>query len=214
LNQHHPQQPEQPYNQPYQQPYQPQQSQGWGVPPQAPQPPKKSAGKKVGLGCLGAFGVIVILGVIGSAVGGGSGSDTGSSVTAASTPTSGSKAEQPAKEEQPAAAEDTPVKVTAKTTAFTKSILADGSSYTSVLVTVKNDSGEAVDVNPLYFSITDTNGTKHAAELAVDEGQIDTVNLAPGENISGTITGKGRFTAKVVTFTDGLLGDPMRVNVS
>jgi cytoskeletal protein RodZ len=207
LNQHHPQQPEQPYNQPYQ----PQQSQGWGVPPQAPQPPKKSTGKKVGLGCLGAVGIIVII-AIGSAVGGNSGSDTGSSkdgsVTAASTPTSGSKAEQPA------AAEDTPVKVTAKTTAFTKSILADGSSYTSVLVTVKNDSGEAVDVNPLYFSITDTHGTKHAAELAVDEGQIDTVNLAPGENISGTITGKGRFTAKYVTFTDGLLGDPMRVNVS
>jgi hypothetical protein len=208
-SQHNPQQPYQPY------PQQPQQP-GWGIPPQAPQPPKKSTGKKVGLGCLGIVGAIVVLSAIGAAVGGGSGNDSskGGSVTAASTPAGGGKAEQPAKEDKPAAAEDAPLKVTAKNTHFTKSILADGSSYTSVLITVKNNGAEPVGVNPLYFSITDTNGTKHAAELAVDEQQIDTVELAPGENITGTITGRGKFTAKYVTFTDGLLGDPVRINLS
>ncbi|WP_241563246.1 hypothetical protein [Streptomyces sp. E1N211] len=69
-------------------------------------------------------------------------------------------------------------------------------------------------MNPLYFTITDTDGTKHTVELGVDEEQIDTVDLAPGENISGTVTGKGTFTPKYVTYTDGLLGDPVRVNVS
>ncbi|MFD8726161.1 hypothetical protein ACFV2H_51725 [Streptomyces sp. NPDC059629] len=62
-----------------QQPY-PSQQPGWGspqqpygIPPFQPQPPKKkpSAGKIVGLGCLGVFGLFVLLGAIGSAVGGG-----------------------------------------------------------------------------------------------------------------------------------------------
>nr|WP_286170072.1 DUF4352 domain-containing protein [Actinospica acidiphila] len=92
--------------------------------------------------------------------------------------------------------------------------MADGSDYTSVRVTVVNDGDDEVSVNPLYFTITDTDGTKHTAELGVDEEQIDTVDLAPGENISGTVTGKGTFTPKYVTYTDGLLGDPTRVNVS
>uniref|UniRef100_A0AAU2JIH3 TRAM domain-containing protein n=1 Tax=Streptomyces sp. NBC_00049 TaxID=2903617 RepID=A0AAU2JIH3_9ACTN len=50
--------------------------------------------------------------------------------------------------------------------------------------------------------------------MAVDEGQIATVELAPGENVTGTITGKGAFTAKTVTYTDGLIGDSVRADVS
>lgn len=106
-----------------------------------------------------------------------------------------------------------PVKVTAKKTGFSKSILAPDRNYTSVLVTVTNNSDDKVDVNPLYFTVTDTGGTKHTAELGVDEKQIDTVDLAPGENITGTITGKGTFTPKYVTYTDGLLGDSLRADV-
>ncbi|GGT58972.1 hypothetical protein GCM10010271_72960 [Streptomyces kurssanovii] len=35
-----------------------------------------------------------------------------------------------------------------------------------------------IDINRLYFSITDRSGGKHTAELAVDENQMDTINLA------------------------------------
>lgn len=50
-----------------------------------------------------------------------------------------------------------------------------------------------MEVNPLYFAITDTNGTRHTFVLAADENQSDTVDLAPGENVSGTVTVKGPF---------------------
>ncbi|GAA0908872.1 DUF4352 domain-containing protein [Streptomyces thermoalcalitolerans] len=206
---------------PYQ-PYPPQQPQpGYGHP--APQPPKKrSVGKIVGLGCLGIVGLFVLLGAVGAVIGGGdSGDSKGTSAVAEKTPgdkteDSGQKApadNKPGKEKEEAASEG-PVKITAKKTDFSKSILASSSDYTSVLITITNNGDEPIDVNPLYFTITDTNGTKHTAELGVDEQQIDTVELAPGENITGTVTGKGTFTAKYVTYTDGFLGDPVRADVS
>ncbi|MFE6284331.1 hypothetical protein [Streptomyces sp. NPDC057877] len=40
------------------------------------------------------------------------------------------------------------------------------------------------------------------------------MDLAPGENISGTVTGKGTFKPRYVTYPDGLLGDPVRTDVS
>lgn len=106
------------------------------------------------------------------------------------------------------------MKVTATKTAFAPSILAEGSNYTSVKVTIKNDSDDTISVNPLYFAITDSKGTKHSHELAADENQLEAVDLAPGENISGVVTGKGKFTAKYVTYTDGFLGDSLRADVS
>lgn len=104
MNQHDPQQPHDPnnpYNQPPQGPYSPQQPYGQPHPTQPyampPQPPKKNLGKKVGIGCLGALGAVVVLGVIGSAIGGGSRNDGGKAgaVTASGTPAS-SPAKQPA----------------------------------------------------------------------------------------------------------------------
>jgi hypothetical protein len=205
--------PQQPGQQPYgQQPY--------GQPPfPQPQPPKKrSTGKIVGLGCLGIVALFVLIGIIAAVAGGGGDSDSASSSSsdtpAAAAPKDDKEAADDEKEEEedpkPAPA---PVKVTAKKTGFSKSILAQDRNYTSVLVTVTNNSDDKVDVNPLYFTVTDTGGTKHTAELGVDEKQIDTVDLAPGENITGTITGKGTFTPKYVTYTDGLLGDSLRADV-
>ncbi|MFD5424046.1 DUF4352 domain-containing protein [Streptomyces sp. NPDC127084] len=213
MSQHYPQNPQQPGQQQpgWTGPGTPQQ---WGAPPQPPK--KNSTGKIIGFGCLGVVGLFVVLGIVGAVAGGGS-DDKRKSATSNS---ASAKAERPAGNGQGDAAkkpkpeEKAPVKITAKETAFTKSILADGSNYTSVLVTIANNSDDEISVNPLYFSITDSNGTKHTAEVGVDEKQIDTVKLAPGENVSGTITGKGKFSAKYVTYTNGLLGDPQRVDVS
>jgi cytoskeletal protein RodZ len=207
--------PEQPGwgQQPQQPGYGPPQ-QAWGTPP--PPPPKKSTGKIIGLGCAGILALFVIIGIFGAALGGGSDNDSkGSTVSAGSDAEETSPAEKDAAaEETEEAAPESPVKITAKKAAFAKSILADGSNYTSVKVTVTNNGDETIDVNPLYFTITDTGGTKHTAELAADENQIDTVKLAPGENVSGSITGKGKFTPEYVTYIDGLLGDPIRSDVS
>ncbi|MFJ2671861.1 DUF4352 domain-containing protein [Streptomyces sp. NPDC087525] len=203
----------------YQQPQHP----GWGG-PQPPAPKKASAGKIVGFSCLGVIGVFVVIGVIASLFGGtdeGSASGSNPGVTqdaAGSGKPEDVKAEEPkaeeAKKEKEEPAKDAPVTVTAKKVAFKKSILADGSDYTSVQITLANEGDKEVEVNPLYFTITDTNGSKHTAELGADENQIDTVQLAPGENITGTVTGKGTFTPKYVTYTDGLFGEGVRGNVS
>lgn len=188
-----------------QQPYPPQQP-GWTPPP----PKKNSVGKYIGLGCAGIIGLFIAIGIISAiASSGGDSNDSSTATATTSTPAASKAAEKDtAVDEKPAVA------VTAKKTTFAKTILADGSNYTSVLVTITNNSSDTISVNPLYITITDTTGAKHTAELGVDEKQIDTVKLAPGENVSGVVTGEGKFTAKYVTYTDGLIGDSVRANVS
>lgn len=199
-----------------QQPYP--QPPGYGFPGSPPPPPAKKRRflRFAGFGCAGVLGLVVVIAAL-SASGDDSG-DGGNTAADSSVSASAGAKENGTKESSPKKKEAQegggPVKVTAERAEFSKSILADGSDYTSVRVTVVNDGDDEVSVNPLYFTITDTDGTKHTAELGVDEEQIDTVDLAPGENIAGTVTGKGTFTPKYVTYTDGLLGDPMRVDVS
>ncbi|MFJ2111883.1 DUF4352 domain-containing protein [Streptomyces sp. NPDC087850] len=196
----------------HQQPTQP----GWG---QQPPPAKKKpgAGKIVGLSCLGVVGLFVVIGVLGALFSGGDDEPSASSSRPAATqdaakPDKAEDSKTDEVKEEPA--KDAPVTITAKKVDFKKSILADGTDYTSVQVTLTNGGDKDLDVNPLYFTITDTNGSKHTAELAMDEDQIDTVKLAPGENITGTVTGKGGFTPKYVTYTEGLFSDSIRGNVS
>ncbi|WP_326730249.1 DUF4352 domain-containing protein [Streptomyces phaeochromogenes] len=195
-------QPQQPW--PGQQP-------AWGAPPPPPPRRKNYAGWIVA-GILSAVAVIAVIGAVSN--GDSSSDDDKGRAASGETRVDEPRApvEDDVQEEAPAA--KAPVKVTAAKTGFTASILADGTNYTSVKVTVTNNGDEPISVNPLYFAITDTGGTKHASELGVDSGQIDTVDLAPGENVSGTVTGKGRFTPKYVTYTDGLIGDSVRSNVS
>ncbi|MET9690073.1 DUF4352 domain-containing protein [Streptomyces sp. NPDC006514] len=190
---------------------------GVGYPPPQ-QPQKSSAGKIVGFSCLGIVGLIVLLAVVGAVLGGGSGDKTAkeSSPPAAATSASApAPADAPGAKPSSAAPEKkAAVEVAAKKTQFKKSVIAQDDGYTSVSVTITNNSSDPIDVNPLYFAITDTNGTKHTAELGADENQIATVELAPGENVTGAITGKGSFTAKTVTYTDGLIGKAVRADLS
>ncbi|MGZ2359647.1 DUF4352 domain-containing protein [Streptomyces sp. 372A] len=158
---------------------------------------------------MGIIVLFVLIGIIAAIATSGDDSKKDSPPTkepAASAPAESKKPEEPAKKE--------PVTVAAKKVAFKKSILAQNNDYTSVQVTITNNGKDEIDVNPLYVTITDTDGRKHTAELGMDEDQLDTVKLAPGENVTGTITGKGKFDAKYVTYTDGLIGDSIRGNVS
>lgn len=163
---------------------------------------KKST--KVILGSVA--GVVLIAGIASAA---GEGESTSKTPSAVASDSPRPKEQEPAKKEEKVS----PLNITAEKAEFAKSILAQGSDYTSVRVTITNNSGESVSVNPLYFTITDTNGTKHTAELGADKNQVDTVTLADGENISGTITGKGSFTAKYVTYTEAMFGEPIRADV-
>ncbi|MGW3943647.1 DUF4352 domain-containing protein [Streptomyces phaeochromogenes] len=192
-----------------QQPGWPGQQPAWGASPPPP-PERKNYGGWIVAGVLSAVAVIAVFGAVnnGFAPKDDKGARTSSDVRETRTP----QQNEPLEEE--AAAPESAVKVSARKTGFTASILADGTNYTSVKVTVTNNGDEPISVNPLYFAITDTGGTEHTAELGVDSGQIDTVDLAPGENMSGVITGKGRFTPKYVTYTDGLIGDSVRGDVS
>ncbi|MCI4042946.1 DUF4352 domain-containing protein [Streptomyces sp. TRM75563] len=187
-----------------QQPQQP----GWGQQP--PPAQKRKTGKIVGFGCLGIVGLIVLIAVIAMVASGGD--DGNESSTTKPTASQGETKKDEPKEEE--SAEKAPVTVTAKAIAFEKSVLAQGDDYTSVQVTITNNSKNDIDVNPLYVTITGTDGSKHTAELGVAEDQLDAVKLAPGENVTGTVTGKGTFDAKYVTYTDGLLGDSVRGDVS
>lgn len=112
-------------------------------------------------------------------------------------------------------ATDTPIKLQAKRAKASASILSSGDSLSCVRVTVTNQSKKNVAVNPLYFSITDTEGTKHdvGEALAEYEGQIDTTTLAPGENAKGLVCAKGKFTPKVVAMTNELLSEAARAEV-
>lgn len=193
---------------------QPGQPPAWGQPgPYGPPPPKKgmSTGAIVAIVIGSVFAFLVLLGVI---VGGDDSTQAGDdkAPTRSSAPAKGApKPAAPAKEEP---AEKAPVTITAKKTAFAPSVLHQGGAYTSVSVTIANSGDKDIDVNPLYFTITDTTGSKHTAELGMDEGQIATVKLAPGEKVTGTVTGKGKFAPKYVTYVDGLFGDGVRGSVS
>ncbi|WP_119730263.1 DUF4352 domain-containing protein [Thermomonospora amylolytica] len=108
-----------------------------------------------------------------------------------------------------------PVKLTAAKTRHQAGPLDDGRDYTCVRVTVTNQTDKNLEVNPLYFGITGTDGTKHdtADGLMADERVIDTTTLAPGEKASGVVCADGSFTPKIVSFTNPLFSEVARAEV-
>ncbi|WP_329041660.1 DUF4352 domain-containing protein [Streptomyces sp. NBC_00178] len=188
--------------------------------PQAPQRPRRQEGRRagriVGFSCLGVVGLVLVF-AIGSAalLGGGEdpaprGPEPAATASAAAAGNDSDAEPEGQATSRPAAG---PVTLAVTRTGFHGSALADGTDYTSVRVTVTNNGGTVIGVDPLYFSLTGTDGSKHPAEPAVDENRIATVELAPGENVTGTVTGKGTFTPAYVTFVDGIGGGSVRGEV-
>lgn len=109
-----------------------------------------------------------------------------------------------------------PIKLTARRAHASKSVLSDGGALSCVKVTVTNQTKKQLEVNPLYFSITDTHDTKHDSSSALGEyeGQIDTTSLAPGEKATGLVCAKGSFRPKVVAMTNPLFSEAARAQVA
>jgi hypothetical protein len=124
----------------------------------------------------------------------------------------------PGQNGKPAAAKKkaVPIKLRAKHATAARSVLSDGGAMACVRVTVTNQSRKNIEVNPLYFSITDTGGTKHDTSSALGdyEGEIDTTTLAPGENAKGLVCAKGKFRPRVLAMTNELLSEVARAEVS
>ncbi|TYB46407.1 DUF4352 domain-containing protein [Actinomadura chibensis] len=109
-----------------------------------------------------------------------------------------------------------PIKLVAKRARAKKSVLSDGGAISCVKVQVTNQTKKQLEVNPLYFSITDTSDTKHDATSALGEyeGEIATTSLAPGEKATGMVCAKGRFQPKVIAMTNPLFSEAARATVA
>lgn len=124
----------------------------------------------------------------------------------------------PSQSGKPAAAKKkvVPIKLSARRATAKRTILSDGGALSCVRVTVTNQSTKNLDLNPLYFSLTDTNHTKHDVSEAIAdyEGQIPTTTLAPGENAKGVVCATGKFTPKIIAMTNPLFAETARAAVS
>lgn len=109
---------------------------------------------------------------------------------------------KPTEQSQPKA--PTPVQISAQATPFDPSELAlPGMTYTSVQVVVTNTGDRPLDTNPLYFTITASDGTKYDtwAGLGMDSRELSSMSIQPGEKAKGTVTAEGEFRAAKVVFT-------------
>src|SRR5699024_2358083 len=132
------QRPERPMNQPQM------------PPPGHPRPQKQgmSTGKKFGLGCGGLFLMLFLLGGCVAVLSGGSTDNSAPSSQANSDTEEGNtetSEEEKAAEEEPE--EESEIVLTAETREFNPSILHDSGAYTSVFVTVENNSDEDIEIN-------------------------------------------------------------------
>lgn len=63
----------------------------------------------------------------------------------------------------------------------------EGAKLVAVEVIIGNVSGERVTVNALNSTLIDSDGFAHQAELAGRDGQIDLVDIKPGERVKGWV---------------------------
>ncbi|MEV4670950.1 DUF4352 domain-containing protein [Actinomadura sp. NPDC049382] len=107
-----------------------------------------------------------------------------------------------------------PVNLKAKRTAYEPGPISSGGKYTCVKVTVTNQTTKNLDINPFYFEVTDTGGTKRKAAVGEAEGEFDTMALAPKEKATGVVCAEGKFTPETVTFTKDGFGTNYRAQVA
>lgn len=190
---------------------------GQSVPP--PQPPKQgmSTGAKIGLGCGGCAGVLLILLLMAgcvAAVTSDTEADAPPPAVSATTEQADEASEAEPAEEEPA--EETGVTMTA-THAGTVGDTIDSTTYTAIDVEVVNDSDEPVDVNPINFTAVLSDGTvvsDWADTIFADIDPIDAVTLQPGQRASGQIALVGEVDVATVEMGDILgLGDPVVAEV-
>ncbi|MGW5875250.1 DUF4352 domain-containing protein [Nocardiopsis terrae] len=189
-------------------------------PPYGPPPPPKqgmSTGAKVGLGCGGCLGIILLLALLGGCMSLLS-SDTPDEAAPATSSTSQEQEEETAAEEEPEEepAEETAVTMTA-TNAGTVGDAIDDTVYTAIDIEVVNDSDEPIDVNPINFTAILADGTvvsDWADTIFADIDAIDAVTLQPGQRASGQIAVVGEVDVATVEMGDILgLGDPVVAEV-
>jgi hypothetical protein len=113
-----------------------------------------------------------------------------------------------------AKAKTVPVKIKAKRTAFRPGPLNTGGAFTCVKATVTNQTSKNLQINPFFFELTDTSGTKRKGAVGEAEGEFDTMTLAPKEKATGTVCAEGKFTPATITFTRDALGTNYRAQVS
>jgi hypothetical protein len=95
-------------------------------------------------------------------------------------------------------------------------VLASGHALSCAKVSVTNQTKKKLEVNPLYFALTDTHGTKHDVSDALGEyeHQIGTMTLDPRERATGMVCAEGRFTPKIVAMTNPLFSEAARAQVA
>ncbi|GAA4916497.1 DUF4352 domain-containing protein [Streptomonospora salina] len=188
----------------------------------APQPEKKPNYWLVGcFGCGGALalvlGIVIIFAVIVNTggddeAGGGSGGDSGDSAPEQGEGQGGDTA--PADEEP--ADSGAPVEITAESAEYQTTVLSDGDDYVAVNVTLTNNTGESLDVNPLYFSMEDADGQTVEADLfetTTQDDAFEALDLADGESESGVVLFPGSSEPVSVTHS-GVMGEAHTAEVS
>ncbi|WP_431868818.1 DUF4352 domain-containing protein [Nocardiopsis eucommiae] len=174
---------------------------GYGPPPSKPTP----WGKIIGIGC----GVLLLLLL---ALGG---CAAVALVLADRNASSGGEPGLEQTEEAPG--EDVPseAELTATATEFEPSSLYVEGEFTSVEVTVTNTGADALDVNPLYFVVVDTEGEEHSPgdAIAMDANELGVQTLDPGQTADGAITVPGEIEAERVLFEPYFTG-PVEVPVT
>lgn len=177
---------------------------------------KKSmgVGKMLGLGCLGLFGLFVGLGVIGSMLGDSSTPSTSStSPTDTGTDVPAPEAKAPEKTEYGVGdtikLKDHEVVIASVDKDYSSGNMFDTPSssentYVLVDVAITNTGKNPMSVDSYSFKLEDETGTQRNDVLAITDGRLQNVTLAPGGKTSGKIT----FEAKKNSSTLKLLYSP------
>lgn len=184
---------------------------GYGPPGQGgygPPPPKPAPwGKIVGISCGVLLLLLLVLGgcaalLLVTANGGVPGAD--------GLPGTSQPGPEGQEEGEPSGAE-----VSANNTEFEPSSLYVSGDYTSVEVSVTNGGTDALDINPLYFTVVDAQGVEHDPReaVAMDANELEVQTLDPGQSASGAITVAGQVEPERVLFEPVFTG-PVEVPVT